>query len=56
MLVIIATVRGVFSALEQPSSSTMKHFPAVVQTGQRISELVWRWREQFLSVTQLKEG
>lgn len=54
MLAIIATVRGVYFALEQPSSSQMNHFPDLAETGARIANLIGFWREQFLWGPQVR--
>ena len=50
MLVVIATVRGAYVALEQPSSSCMKFFPDLVAVGAAISKCInpTLWQEQFL--------
>ena len=50
MLLILATVRGVYCCLEQPSSSTMRFFPDLLQVGELIKErLAGEWHEQTLS-------
>lgn len=54
MLIILATVRGVYVSLEQPSSSTMRWFPDFVNTARLITKHLGNniWRESFLSKTQ----
>ncbi|CAJ1425207.1 unnamed protein product [Effrenium voratum] len=49
LLVVLATARGVFVALEQPASSTMKFFPDLVRTGKLIKKHLGAdyWDEQF---------
>ena len=50
MLLILATVRGAYASLEQPSGSQMKFFPDLVRTGELIQKYVGKfWKEQFLS-------
>ena len=48
MLVIIATARAAYVALEQPNSSQMKNYPDLVFTGKRIQDLIGYWKDQFL--------
>ncbi|CAK9052676.1 unnamed protein product, partial [Durusdinium trenchii] len=47
MLVIIATARAAYVALEQPNSSQMKNYPDLVFTGKRIQDLIGYWKDQF---------
>lgn len=43
MLVILATARGCYCVLEQPSSSVMGHLPEMVRTGKLIQEYLRCW-------------
>ena len=50
LLVLLATVRGVYCLLEQPQSSTMRYFPDMVAVGEMIQKLLGpeTWQSQFL--------
>ena len=49
LLIALATARGVYFALEQPLSSTMRHFPDLVALGANIRKLLKSWFEGSLS-------
>lgn len=50
LLAIIATCRGVYVTIEQPSGSRMQFFPDLVRTGKLIAKHFGHdfWKEQFL--------
>ncbi len=52
LLVVLATSRAVFTALEQPGSSTMKHLPDFEAVGKAIQQHLGLWKEQFLPGAQ----
>ena len=52
LLIILATVRGVYICLEQPLSSSMRWFPDLVATGEAIQEKLGMWWEQSLYLPQ----
>ena len=52
LLIAIATVRGVYTCLEQPGSSTMKFLPPFRLIAKGVTEHLGLWKEQFLSYTQ----
>ena len=51
LLAILATCRAVYVTIEQPSSSQMRYYPDLVETGDRIKQLIGFWREQYLPGT-----
>ena len=55
LLLILATARGVYTVLEQPSSSTMAHFPELLMVAANIGKYVScrLWRTQFLPCAQI---
>jgi len=52
LLVALATCRGVYFALEQPNSSTMKFFPDLLLLGKNIKKLLNCWYVQYLPGAQ----
>ena len=54
LLLIIATVRGVYTSVEQPATSTMRFFPDLCATAKRIQEILGVWSEQFLPESQFE--
>lgn len=55
MLVILCTVRGVYTMIEQPASSVMDWFPDFAATAELIKKHIGPgvWQEAFLSSPQL---
>ena len=54
MLLILCTVRGVYTILEQPSTSVMDYFPAFKTVADRIRKHLQKdvWKTQFLPLPQ----
>lgn len=47
LLALLATCRGVYVFIEQPSSSVMKHFPYLTWMQRVIGQYVTKWHDQF---------
>lgn len=50
LLLLLATVRGVYTVVEQPQSSTMKYFPDLLHVARAIGSVLGRhtWDRRFL--------
>lgn len=57
LLLLLATVRGVYTVLEQPQTSTMKYFPDLIHVGKAIRALLGHktWDHRFLWGPQLED-
>ena len=56
LLILLATVRGVYICLEQPMTSMMRFYPDLVATGEAISQHLGVWKQQNLSDPYDKHG
>ena len=58
LLLLVATVRGVYTSLEQPGSSLMEYLPDFQATAQLIKQHLGDglWKSQFLSESQIQEN
>ena len=52
MLILLATIRGAYTWLEQPCTSSMRYFPDLVAVGEAIKKHLNMWGERTLSGPQ----